>query len=94
MKKLSEEAIADLGIEQQFAQKEWVYTPVMQEHGWGLGIAVKDEKGYNPIAAFYCHVEYGPKAHDNMIEHADQLNLQRGIPSDAAAQIVTTTFVI
>lgn len=42
-------AILDQKIAGQFAGIAYAYQSVFGGNGWALGVAVKDERGYNPI---------------------------------------------
>lgn len=87
MKKLSLLMIIELGIDEMFRGKLWAYTPVIDEKGIGLGIAVANEAGYNPIPLQWCNGE----KYDEVREHADELNAERGLSSDCSMRVVMST---
>jgi hypothetical protein len=89
MKPLSQLAIAELEIEQLFAGKLWAYVPVSDGTyaQWGLGIAVANERGYNPIPPYWCHGDN----YNQLGDHADLLNERRGMSRDEVARIIAST---
>lgn len=87
VKKLSNLAIAEMGIEEKFKDKIWVYAPTITGDIPSLGIAVANEKGYCPISAFFVHAD----TYDEISTHADELNLARGLDVETAARIVMST---
>lgn len=87
IKKLSDLAIAEMGIEEKFKGKIWAYAPTLTGDIPSLGIAVANEKGYCPISAFFVHAD----TYDEISTHADELNLARGLDLNTAARIVMST---
>ena len=76
-----EAAIIDQKVAGMFGGKAYAYVAVVKD-GYGLGIAVKDESGYNPISG---------KSFDSYEEAkqwADGLNEHIGLSKDAALDIV------
>jgi hypothetical protein len=54
----------------------------------GLGVAVANERGYNPIPVFWCHSD----TYDEMAEHAEQLNRELfQLDHVAAMRIIVST---
>lgn len=78
---------AELGLEALFAGKLWAFTPVMGDYGWQLGIAVSNEAGYSPVPGFFCHAD----SYDEMADHADDLNRERGFEPLEAGRIVASS---
>jgi hypothetical protein len=87
LKKLSACSRAELELEALFAGKLWAFTPVMGDYGWQLGIAVSNEAGYSPVPGFFCHAD----TYDEMADHADDLNRERGQEPREAASIVASS---
>lgn len=87
VKKLSDLAIAEMGIEEKFKGKIWAYTPTITGDIPSLGIAVANEKGYCPISAFHASAD----TYDEMADHADELNLARGLDVNTAFRIIAST---
>jgi hypothetical protein len=85
--KLSRCSQIELGIEQQFAARQWAFTPVMGDYGWQLGIAEANVAGYSPVPGFFCHAD----SYDEMADHADELNRERGLTDDEAARIIASS---
>lgn len=82
--KLSKCSQLELGIEQTFAGRQWAFTPVMGDYGWQLGIAEANVAGYSPVPGFFCNAD----SYDEMADHADELNAERGIDPREAGSIV------
>jgi hypothetical protein len=78
---------AELEIEAKFAGKAWAFTPVMGQYGWQLGIAVANEAGYSPVPGFFCHAD----TYDEMADHADELNRERGMEPPEAMRIIASS---
>lgn len=87
MKKLSKCAMLELGIEAKYAGKMWAFTVVIgQLEGGALGIAVANEAGYSPVPEFWAHGTY-----QEMQDHADELNKERGLGVEEAMNIVCSS---
>lgn len=87
MKPLSALARAELEIEAKFAGKLWAYTAVIGKHEPArLGIAVANEPGYVPIPEYWANGSY-----DEMSDHADALNAERGQSLDESLRIVAAS---
>lgn len=92
IKKLSPEIALEQDYESRFGDKLWCYAAVIldepvEDDQWGLGIAVADEPGYDPIGGSYAHAS----TYEEMMDHADDLNLQRSIGRTQAAIIIAST---
>lgn len=77
----------ELGIEEMFKGKLWAYAAVVNEQGIGLGIAVANEAGYNPVPMYWCHAD----TWNEMREHAKALNRERGMSDEEADKIIITS---
>ncbi len=42
-------AVIDQKVAGAFAGKKYAFVAVPVENAWGLGVAVADERGYNPV---------------------------------------------
>lgn len=83
MKQLSALAIAELGIELQFAGRLWAYVAVVGENEPArLGIAVANQPGYTPVPEHWANGHYL-----EMVAEADRLNIARGLTLDSAMRI-------
>lgn len=88
MKKLSNLAIAELGIDEMMSGKAYAYVAVMSGNTYGLGLAVANEAGYNPIPLQWAQADSFDAAHDM----ADELNRDKlGLNDMAATRIVCST---
>lgn len=88
MKKLSNLAIVELGIIEMMAGKAYAYVGVMSGDTYGLGLAVANEAGYNPIPLHWAQAENFDAAN----EMADELNRELlGLNEIAASRIVCST---
>ena len=92
IKKLSPEIPLEYDYEGKFKDKLWCYAAVILhqtvvDERWGLGIAVADEPGYHPISGLYAHAS----TFEEMMDHADDLNMQRNIPRIQGAMIIAST---
>ena len=87
MKKLSKLMRLELGIDSKLASKQWAYTTIVAKHGIGLGIAVANERGYCPVPFAFCNA----KTWNEMENHADELNLERGVNADEAMRTVASS---
>ncbi len=88
MKKLSNLAIAELGIGEMMAGKAYAYTPVMSGNTYGLGLAVANEPGYHPIPLYWAQADSFNEAADM----ADELNTNvLGLNDAAATRIVCSS---
>ena len=70
-----------------FRGKLWAYTPTVGEYGCGLGIAVSNEAGYNPVSATLYLVVY----YEEASAEADRLNGLMGLGEDCAMRIVASS---
>lgn len=80
-----EAAIIDQTVAGVFSDKVYAFVPVYEDGAWRLGVAVANERGYNPI---------GGKTFDREAdarEWADGLNTHIGRDEDIAARIVIST---
>jgi hypothetical protein len=88
MKKLSNLAIAELGIGEMMVGKAYAYVAVMSGNTYGLGLAVANESGYNPIPLHWAQADSFDTAHDM----ADELNRDLlGLNEMAATRIICST---
>lgn len=88
MKKLSNLAIAELGITEMMAGKAYAYVAVMAADTYGLGLAVANEAGYHLIPLHWAQADSFDLAHDM----ADELNRDLlGMTELAANRIVCST---
>jgi hypothetical protein len=87
LKPFDKECQLELGIESLFEGKTWAFTVVSGSHGWQLGVAEAYEPGYTPIPGFYAHSDN----YDEMADHADALNLERGIDPREGGRIVASS---
>ena len=72
-------------IEEAFKGKIWVYVPVVNKYGCGLGIAVANEPGYSPVPKF------NSKDFSIAQNVADRLNAERGFDVDISWEIIAST---
>jgi hypothetical protein len=88
-KLLTDLAILELGIDKMFAGRIWAFVPVADGTyaQWSLGIAVANETGHNPIPPFWAHSD----DYNVLSDHADELNLKRGLSVEVAAKIAAST---
>jgi len=93
IKKLSPEIPLEHDYEGRFENELWCYAAVILDvpahwkDRWGLGIAVADKPGYFPISGDYAHAD----SYEVMMDHADDLNRQRGITRAQSAIIIAST---
>ena len=92
IKKLSPEIPLEHDYEGRFEGKLWCYAAVILHNTivddrWGLGIAVADEPGYHPISGLFARAS----TFEEMMDHADDLNLQRNITRMQGAMIIAST---
>ena len=82
-----EAAIIDQKVAGEFAGKTYAFVAVTTKSlgGWGLGIAVKDENGYNPISGKTFD------RHDEAKRWASGLNEHIGLSQDEALDIIGST---
>lgn len=78
-------AILDQKVAGQFSGRLYAYQPVLADHGWKLGIAVQDERGYNPIDGLSYKTESEAK------EVANGMNEHIGLNRDQALHIIIST---
>jgi hypothetical protein len=79
-----EAAIIDQKVAGEFAGKTYAFVAVIDE-GYKLGVAVKNETGYNPISGKTF------RTHDEAKQWADGLNEHIGLSKDEALNIVGST---
>lgn len=88
--KFSAEGRFECGFDTFVTGKVWAFVPVFSQHSSkdiGLGIAVANEPGYNPIPLTWCHGD----DYDEMQNHARELNAEAGLSVDAEARIICST---
>lgn len=78
-------AILDQKVAGAFNGKAYAYHAVINDNGWTLGIAVKDERGYNPIDGLSYETESEAKT------VANGMNGHIGLSRDQATDIVIST---
>ena len=72
---------------QAMVGKLYAYAAVMGRHGFGLGIAVANEDGYNEISATL----YIADNYDDAADEADRLNTSLGLSETEAVRIVASS---
>lgn len=80
-----EAAFIDQHAAGAFPGKTYAFVAVITERGWGLGVAVENERGYHPVGT----KTFGSKTEAD--SWADGLNLHIGLDRLRAAKIVATT---
>jgi hypothetical protein len=80
-----EAALIDQNAAGTFAGKDYAFFPVCWRTGFILGVAVRNEHGYNPIP--------GKKftTREDAKEWADGLNSHIGLSDDAATDIIISS---
>lgn len=78
-------AILDQKVAGVFEGKDYAYVPVVAERGWSIGIAVANERGYNPIDG------HTFPSHEQARTFCDGMNKHIGLPMDHASDIVVST---
>lgn len=76
-----------LDVPEAFAGKLFAYVAVDKPEGFGLGVAVANERGYSPINMFH----YQANTCEEAEAEALRLNEARGITEDAALDIVLSS---
>lgn len=89
-KPLSFEGRFECNMDAVVKGKVWAFVAVMPtatEPQYGLGLAVANEPGYNPIPTVWVWAD----TYDEMDAHADALNQKEGLTPIEAAKIVLST---
>lgn len=88
LKKFTAEGRFESNMDSVVAGKVFAFVPVLGKGGLiGLGIAVANEAGYNPIPLTWCHGD----SWNEMQTHADELNKAEGLGEHDAARIICST---
>ena len=74
-------------IELKNCNVNWVYSAVVSDVGYGLGIVKASEAGYEEISPFFCSIS----SFDDAIAYATELNEERNVNSASVALIVTSS---
>lgn len=82
--KYLEAAILDQVVAGTFPGKRYAFVAVVNGSGWGLGVAVADEPGYNPINKVFTDQAEAD-------EWAKGLNKHIGLTDNEAFRIVGST---
>lgn len=77
----------ECGLDKFVAGKVWAFTAVIRDLAYGLGIAVANEPGFNPIPLTWCHGDNWLE----MDEHASELNRANGVSEEQELRIVLST---
>lgn len=88
-KKLTALSIAELGIGELMAGKTYAYVGVMSGDTFGLGLAIANEPGYNPIPLHFAQADTFDAAHDM----ADELNRDVLELNDTAAMRIVCSSI-
>jgi len=88
IKKLSAEGRFEAGVDEAMKGKVFAFVAVVGKNFPArLGLAVANERGYNPVPEFWSHAD---DLHE-LQAHADELNEAMGINRELAANIVCST---
>ena len=92
IQKLSPGISIEKYCEYKLEDKPWCYAAVIlsepvENDQWGLGITVADDPGYHPISGYHARAS----TFEEMMDYADDLNLQRGINRAKSAMIIAST---
>lgn len=82
--KYLEAALIDQVAAGAFHGKDYAFVKVIEEGGWKLGVAVKNEPGYHPFKHVF-------KTEAEAKEWADGLNTHIGLTERRATEIVCST---
>lgn len=80
-----EAALIDQSVAGAYPDRPYAFTAVIGDGGWQLGVAVANERGYNPLPGKTFKDQAEAK------EWADGLNEHIGISDETAAHIVIST---
>jgi hypothetical protein len=80
-----EAAIIDQCVAGAFHDRPYAFVAVIDESGWQLGVAVANERGYNPIAGKTFAAQAEAK------QWADGLNAHIGRDEDSVIAIICST---
>jgi hypothetical protein len=90
MKKLSPEGRFESGVDELLKDKVWAFTVVLgKNYNFRLGAAVANEPGYYPVPEHWCNGE----DYNEMYQHVDELNLEKGLSLEEALEIVCSSMV-
>lgn len=78
-------AFLDQRVEGMFRGRRHCYVAVIADKGWGLGVAVADEQGYNPIDG----LSYPTKQEADAVVAG--MNEHIGVSRTEATEITVTT---
>lgn len=88
IKRLSAEGRLEAGVDEIMAGKLFAFVAVVgKNYPWRLGLAVANERGYNPVPEFWAHGDDMDAFH----AHADELNEAMGLGKDAALRIIASS---
>lgn len=87
IKKLSLEGLFECGALEIAKGKAAAFTPVIQRHGMGLGLAIANETGYYPVPLYWCHGDNW----DELSDHADELNREHFDLDERAAMVIVAS---
>jgi hypothetical protein len=88
LKPFTKEGRFESGLDDIVKGKVWAYLPVCGDlGGWGLGIAIANERGYHPVPWAWCHAD----TRDEMQEHVNALNNDLGIGPKVALDIAVSS---
>lgn len=92
MKKFSPENLVD--IVAMYKTKVAALVPVAHGNLWAVGVAVANERGFNPLPASWCHAEMSADAFDEIADYLETVNSELfNLDDDTAARIVASTMV-
>lgn len=81
-------ALLDQKVAGAFHGQKYAYTPVLNNNGyWGLGIAVEDEAGYNPIQS----AQFRWKSQADARDFCRGMNKHIGLFEEDETRIVCST---
>ena len=78
-------ALLDQKVAGIFEGQDYAYVPVVNDNGYGIGIAVANEDGYNPVGG----MSFNSYAEARLF--ADGMNKHIGLPMDHVTGIVCST---
>lgn len=87
LKKFTAEGRFEAGLDAVVAGKVWAFVPVMSGRVWGLGIAIANEAGYNPVPLNWAWAD----GRNEMQAHADELNKAEGLDDETVMRIVCSS---
>jgi hypothetical protein len=90
LKPFTNEGRFECGLDNIVKGKVWAFVAVVGHATPArLGVAIANERGYNPIPETWCHAD----DYEEMERHADELNEAEGISVKVATDIVASSMV-